>query len=67
VRGRAQVLQKSWQVLSVALAFSCLDSFRDFSPLKRVILARDWVGEANKASPSLHGQGTTVLNMYSFV
>jgi predicted RNase H-like nuclease (RuvC/YqgF family) len=67
VRGRVQALQKSWQVLSVALAFSCLESLRDFSPLKRVILARDWVGAANKASPSLPGQATTVLNMYSFV
>jgi IS605 OrfB family transposase len=56
VRGRAQTLQKSWQVLSVTLAFSCLESLRDFSPLKRVILARDWVGAANKASPSLPGQ-----------
>jgi len=67
MRGRVQALQKSWQVLSVALAFSCLESLRDFSPLKRVILARDWVGAANKASPSLPGQGTNALNMYSFV
>jgi len=67
VRGSTQVEQKSWQVLSVAFAFSCLESLRDFSPLKRVILARDWVGAANKASPSLPGQGTTVLNLYSFV
>jgi IS605 OrfB family transposase len=52
VRGRAQVLQKSWQVLSVALAFSCLESFRDLSPLKRIILTRDWVGVAKRASPS---------------
>jgi len=48
VRGRAQALQKSWQVLSVALAFSCLESFRDFSPLKRVLLLRDWVGAAKR-------------------
>jgi vacuolar-type H+-ATPase subunit H len=49
VRGRVQALQKSWQVLSVALAFSCLESFRDFSPLKRVILlSRDWVGAAKR-------------------
>ena len=67
VRGRAQTPQKSWQVLSVALAFSCLESLRDFSPLKRVILTRDWVGATKRASPSLPGQGTTVLNMYSFV
>ena len=52
VRGSTQVAQKSWQVLSVALAFSCIESFRDFSPLKRVILARDWVGAAKRASPS---------------
>jgi len=67
VRGRAQALQKSWQVLSVAFAFSCLESLRDFSPLKRVILLRDWAGVAKRASPSLPGQGTTVLNLYSFV
>ena len=52
VRGSTQVEQKRWQVLSVALAFSCLESLRDFSPLKRVILARDWVGAAKRASPS---------------
>jgi len=67
VRGLTHVRQKSWQVLSVALAFSCLESLRDFSPLKRVILLRDWVGAAKRASPSLPGQGTSVLNMYSFV
>jgi len=67
VRGSTQVEQKSWQVLSVALAFSCLESFRDLFPLKRVILAMDWVGAAKRASPSLSGHGTTVLNMYSFV
>jgi IS605 OrfB family transposase len=67
MRGRAHALQKSWQVLSVALAFSCLESLRDFSPLKRVILTRDWAGVAKRASPSLPGQGTTVLNWHSFV
>jgi len=58
MRGRAQALQKSWQVLSVAFAFSCLEIFRDFSPLKRVLISRDWAGVANKASPSHLGQGT---------
>jgi IS605 OrfB family transposase len=68
VRGRAQVLQKSWQVLSVALAFSCLESFRDLSPLKRVLLTRDWAGVAKrKGLVPLPGQGTNALNMYSFV
>jgi len=67
VRGLTHVRQKSWRVLSVALVLSCLESLRDFSPLKRVIFARDWVGAAKRASPSLPGQGTTVLNLYSFV
>jgi len=67
VRGLTHVRQKSWRVLSVAFAFSCLESLRDFSPLKRVLLLRDWVGAAKRASPSLPGQGTTVLNLYSFV
>jgi len=48
VRGLTHVRQKSWQVLSVALALSCLESLRDFSPLKRVILTRDWVGAAKR-------------------
>jgi len=68
VRGSTQVERKSWQVLSVALALSCLESPRDFSPLKRVIFARDWVGAAKQNGlVPLPGQGTTVLNMYSFV
>jgi len=48
VRGSTQVERKSWQVLSAALAFSCLGSLRDLSPLKRVILLRDWVGAAKQ-------------------
>jgi len=68
MRGGVQTLQKSWQVLSVALAFSCLESFRDFSPLKRVLLTRDWVGAAKRNGlVPLPGQGTTVQNVYSFV
>jgi uncharacterized small protein (DUF1192 family) len=48
VRGLTHVRQKSWQVLFVALAFSCLESLRDLSPLKTVILTRDWVGAAKR-------------------
>jgi IS605 OrfB family transposase len=60
MRGRAKSLQKSWRVLSVALALSCLESFRDFSPLKRVILLGDWVGVAGRVSPSAwSGDGCT--------
>jgi hypothetical protein len=48
VRGLTHVRQKSWQVLPVAFAFSCLDSLRALSPLKRVILTRDWVEAAKQ-------------------
>ena len=58
VRGPTKVGQKSWRVLSVALAFSYLESFRDYS---------DWVGVACRVSPSLPGQGTTAQNMCSFI
>jgi IS605 OrfB family transposase len=68
VRGLTHVRQKSWRVLSVALAFSCLESLRDLSPLKRILISRDWVGAAKRNGiVPLPGQGTTVLNMYSFV
>jgi hypothetical protein len=68
VRGSTHVGQKRWRVLSVAFAFSCLESFRDFSPLKRVVLLGDWVGVAKrKWLVPLPGQGTTAQNMCSFV
>ncbi|EEP60401.1 transposase, OrfB family [Sulfurihydrogenibium yellowstonense SS-5] len=39
VRGLPMGRHKSWQVLSIVLAFCCLEkSYRDFSPLKRVII-----------------------------
>jgi len=66
MRGRAMSLQKSWQVLSVALASllatTCLEWCRDHSPLKRVLISGDWVRVAGKGSPSLPGQGTTASN-----
>jgi IS605 OrfB family transposase len=68
VRGSTYVGQKSWRVLSVALAFSCLESLRDFSPLKRVILLGDWVGVAKqKGLVPLPGQGTAAQYMCSFI
>ena len=68
MRGRVKALQKSWQVLSVALALSCIESLKDFSPLKRVILLRDWVGAAKrKGLVPLPHQEANALNMYSFV
>jgi IS605 OrfB family transposase len=66
MRGRAMFLQKSWQVLSVALAVlratTCLEWCPDHSPLKRVLISGDWVRVAGKGSPSLPGQGTAASN-----
>ncbi len=67
MRCRVKPLQKSWRVLFVALSFSCLESFRDFSPLKRVILLGDWVGVAGWVSPSFLSRGTAAQNMCSFI
>ncbi|MFZ8785106.1 IS200/IS605 family accessory protein TnpB-related protein [Thermocrinis sp.] len=65
MRGRARSLQKSWRVLSVALAFSCLEWCPDHSPLKRVLISGDKV--AGGVSPSLPGQGTVAQNRCSFI
>jgi IS605 OrfB family transposase len=69
MRGRAKSLQKSWRVLSVALAVllatTCLEWCRDHSPLKRVLISGDWVRVAGKGSPSLPGQGTAASNCSS--
>jgi IS605 OrfB family transposase len=62
VRGSTQVGQKSWRVLSVALAFSCLEEFRDFSPLKQVIVSGDWVGVASRLAPVPGAGAMTLLN-----
>jgi len=60
VRGSAYAGHKNWQVLFTALAFSCLESYRDFSPLKRVMISRDWVRMVNRLVPVL-GAGTTSM------
>jgi IS605 OrfB family transposase len=71
MRGRAKSLQKSWQVLSVALAAlratTCLEWCPDHSPLKRVLISGDWVRVAGGVSPSLPGQGTAAQNKCSFI
>jgi predicted transposase len=55
---------KSWQVLSIALAFCCLErSYRDLSPLKRVIVSKDWTAVANRLVP-IPGIGTMTLPKY---
>ena len=68
IRGPTRVGQKSWRVLSVAFAFSCLESFRGFSPLKRVILIGDWVGVACRVNPSSwSGDGCTKYVQFCIV
>jgi hypothetical protein len=43
---------EGWKVLSIALAFCCLERYyRDFSPLKRVIVSRDWIAVASRLVP----------------
>ncbi|WP_299238582.1 IS200/IS605 family accessory protein TnpB-related protein [Sulfurihydrogenibium sp.] len=64
VRGLPAGRHKSWQVLSIALAFCCLErSYRDLSPLKRVIVSKDWIAVANRLAPVL-GAGTMTLPKY---
>jgi hypothetical protein len=54
---------KNWQVLFTAFTLSCLESYRDFSPLKRLMISRDWVRMANRLVPVL-GAGTMMLPKY---
>jgi hypothetical protein len=64
MRGLPTGRHKSWQVLSIALAFCCLErSYRDFSPLKRVIISKDWIAVANRLVPVL-GTGAMTLPKY---
>ena len=61
VRDSAYAGHKNWQVLFTALAFCCLEkSYRDFSPLKRVIISKDWIAVANRLVPVL-GAGSTSM------
>ncbi|MBX0312596.1 MAG: IS200/IS605 family accessory protein TnpB-related protein, partial [Sulfurihydrogenibium sp.] len=64
VRDLLKSRYKSWQVLSIALAFCCLErSYRDLSPLKRVVVSRDWIAVANRLVPVL-GAGTMASPKY---
>ncbi|MFP3206143.1 MAG: hypothetical protein RXQ72_01245 [Hydrogenobaculum sp.] len=60
VRGLPVGRYKNWQVLFTAFAFSCLESYRDFSPLKMVMISRDWARMVNRLVPVL-GAGTTSM------
>jgi IS605 OrfB family transposase len=61
MRGLPTGKHKSWQVLSIALTFSCLESYRDLSPLKRVIVSGDWVGVVSRLVP-VPGAGAMTLS-----
>jgi IS605 OrfB family transposase len=64
VRGLPTGRHKSWQVLSIALAFCCLErSYRDLSPLKQIIVLGDWIAVANRLAPVL-GTGAMALPKY---
>jgi IS605 OrfB family transposase len=64
VRGLPMGRHKSWQVLSIALAFCCLErSYRDLSPLKQIIVLGDWIAVANRLVPVL-GAGTMASPKY---
>jgi IS605 OrfB family transposase len=64
VRDLLKSRYKSWQVLSIALAFCCLErSYRDLSPLKRVIVSRDWTAVVNRLVPT-PGVGTIASPKY---
>jgi IS605 OrfB family transposase len=63
VRGLPVGRYKNWQVLFTALAFPCLESHRDFSPLKRVMISRDWARMVNRLVPVL-GAGSMILPKY---
>ncbi|MBX0310290.1 MAG: transposase, partial [Sulfurihydrogenibium sp.] len=64
VRGSGYTGHKSWQVLSIALAFCCLGrSYRDLSPLKRVIISKDWIAVASRLVP-MPGIGTMASPKY---
>ena len=65
VRGLPAGRHKSWQVLSIALAFCCLErSYKDLSPLKRVIISKDWIAVANRLAPACLAAGTMTLPKY---
>jgi IS605 OrfB family transposase len=67
VRGLPAGRHKSWQVLSIALAFCCLEkSYKDFSPLKRVIVSKDWIAVANRTLPKYRLSGSEVSEMAEY-
>ena len=68
VRGLLTGKHKNWRVLSTALSLCCLEkSYRDFSPLKRIIVLGDWTAVDNRLVPSLGGgMGVKIQNFTLF-
>ncbi|WP_299238201.1 hypothetical protein [Sulfurihydrogenibium sp.] len=56
MRGLPAGRYKSWQVLSIALAFC----------LKRVIILRDWIAAANRTLPKYRLLGSEVSEMAEY-
>jgi len=68
VRGLPTGRHKNWRVLSTALSLCCLEkSYRDFSPLKRIIVLGDWTAVDNRLVPSPGGgMGVKIQNFTLF-
>jgi IS605 OrfB family transposase len=67
MRGLPVGRHKSWRVLSIALAFCCLEkSYRDLSPLKRVMVSKDWIAVANRTLPKYRLSGSEVSEMADY-
>ena len=68
VRGSAYAGYKNWQFLFTTLAFCCLEkSYRDFSPLKQLIVSKDWIAVANRLVPVLGAGAATQSCLSRFV
>jgi alpha-glucosidase (family GH31 glycosyl hydrolase) len=54
---------KNWQVFFTALAFSCLEGYRDFSPLKRVMIFKE-LGKNGKQVSSSSWSGDDYAKLF---
>jgi hypothetical protein len=67
MRGLPTGRHKSWQVLSIALVFCCLEkSYKDLSSLKRVIISKDWIAVADRTLPKYRLLGSEVSEMAEY-
>jgi hypothetical protein len=67
MRGLPTGRHKSWQDLYIALAFCCLEkSYKDLSPLERVIISKDWIAVADRTLPKYRLLGSEVSEMAEY-